>query len=310
VDDSVDVREVRRDVHRHPEVGFTEFRTASRAAGLLADLGWTITTGADAMAADARRGMPAADELAAAYQRAQEHEADARYLPAMRDGMTAVVGELRGARPGPVLGIRADMDALPLPESKDTSHLPARAGFGSRWAGTMHACGHDGHVAIALGLAARLAGDRDFPGTVKLFLQPAEEGARGARAMVAAGVADDVDAFVAPHLGLGLPTGSIAPAVPELLANTKLRATFHGRAAHASSSPHEGRHAILGAAAAALGVHALPPYPGHLTRVNVGQLVGGTSSNIVPDSAVLLLETRADDEAVAAELDTRACFRS
>lgn len=298
------VTELRRDFHRHPEVGFCEFRTASRAAGALADLGWDVGVGADVLQPDARLGVPAPDVLEAAYTRAAGAGADDRFLPAMRGGLTGVVATLRGNRPGPVVALRADLDALPLTESDDPAHLPAREGFRSRWPDAMHACGHDGHVAVALELARRLS-DQDFAGTVRLVLQPAEEGGRGAAAMVAAGVAEDVDVFLAAHLGLGLPTGAVCPAVPDLLANAKLRATFRGSAAHASMAPEQGRHALLGAAAATLGVHTMPRFSGHETRVNVGMLTSGTSSNIVPDTAVMLLETRADDGTVNEELERR-----
>ncbi|TNC26444.1 amidohydrolase [Amycolatopsis alkalitolerans] len=301
---SASVVDLRRDFHRHPEVGFCEFRTASRAAGILADLGWDVLVGADAMAPDSRLGVPEPTVLDAAYRRAARDGADDRFLPAMRGGLTGVLATLRGNRPGPVTALRADLDALPLAESADEAHLPAREGFRSLWPGAMHACGHDGHVAVALTIAGRLA-DRDFPGTVRLVLQPAEEGGRGAAAMVEAGAVDDVDVFLAAHLGLGLPTGSVCPAIPGLLANSKLRATFHGTAAHAAMAPERGRHALLGAAAAAVAVHTMPPYSGHETRVNVGMLTSGTSSNIVPDTAVMLLETRADEGAVNEELERR-----
>jgi len=302
--DQYDVVSLRRDLHRHPEVGFTEFRTASRAAGRLADLGWQVRAGAQVVDADARLGVPDEAELAEAYDRAARTGADPRYLPALRGGLTGVVASLRGDRPGPVLAVRADLDALPLNESGDPGHAPSRLGFASTWPGRMHACGHDGHVAVALTLAARLA-DRHFPGEVRLILQPAEEGGRGGAAMAAAGVVDDVDVFVAPHLGLGLPTGTICTDVAGLLANTKLRAVFRGVAAHASMAPEQGRHALLGAAAATLAVHSMPTYSGHQTRVNVGAVHGGTVSNIVPDRAELRLETRADDGDVNAELERR-----
>ncbi|WP_245617432.1 amidohydrolase [Amycolatopsis taiwanensis] len=301
---SMTVTELRRDFHQHPEVGFCEFRTASRAAGVLADLGWDVGAGADVLDPNTRLGMPAPEVLDAAYRRAADADGDDRFLPAMRGGLTGVVATLRGKRPGPVVALRADLDALPLSESDDPAHIPTRDGFRSRWPGAMHACGHDGHVAVALELARRLS-DQDFPGTVRLVLQPAEEGGRGAAGMVAAGVADDVDIFLTAHLGMGLPTGTVCPAIPDLLANSKLRATFQGSASHASMAPEQGRHALLGAAAATLGVHTMPRFSGHETRVNVGMLTSGTSSNIVPDTAVMLLETRADDGTVNEDLERR-----
>lgn len=301
------VIELRRDFHRYPEVGFCEFRTASRAAGMLADLGWEVQTGTAVMDRMARLGVPSDDVLAAAWSRAADAGGDRRFLPAMQGGMTGVTATLVGNRPGPSLALRADMDALPLKESDAASHFPAREGFASVWDGAMHACGHDGHIAIALGLAAELANNRDFPGSVKLVLQPAEEGGRGGAAMAAvSGVTDGVDLFYALHLGMGLPAGVVCPHISGLMANSKLRATFSGLASHAAMSPEQGRHALLGAASAAVAVHTLPHFPGHETRVNVGVLNSGTSSNIIPDRAEMLLETRADDGAVNDDLEARA----
>jgi aminobenzoyl-glutamate utilization protein A len=168
----------------------------------------------------------------------------------------------------------------------------------------MHACGHDGHVGMAIELAERLTADPP-DGRVTILLQPAEEGGRGAAAMVPAGVVDDVDVLLAAHLGIGLADGTVAASVDGLLANTKLRAVFHGRAAHAAMAPHEGRSALLAAAAATLAVHAMPPFPGHETRVAVGALHGGTVSNVVPDLATMLLETRADAGRVNEEIEAR-----
>ncbi|WP_078876447.1 amidohydrolase [Streptomyces sp. 150FB] len=296
----------RRDIHRHPEVGFTEFRTASLIAGHLADLGWEVRTGTEAISPGDRLGVPDAAELDTAYRRAAESGADARHLPSLRGGNTAVVATLRGARPGPSLALRADIDALPVLESDDGGHLPGREGFRSVHDGVMHACGHDGHIGMAIELAERLTADPPPSGSVTLLFQPAEEGGRGARAMVPAGVADSVDLLVAVHLGLNLPTGTVASSLDGLLANSKLRAVFRGVSAHASLAPHEGRSALLGAAAATLAVHGLPPFPGHETRVAVGRISGGTSSNIVPDRAEVLLETRADDGAVNEDLEARA----
>lgn len=294
----------RRDLHAHPEVGFTEFRTVSRVAGRLADLGWDVVAGAEVIDAGARLGVPPDDVVDTAYARAERAGGDDRFLPALRGGLTAAAATWHGSAPGPTVALRVDVDALPILEATD-DHRPARDGFGSRYAGSMHACGHDGHVGMAIALAERLSADPPARGAVRLLIQPAEEGGRGAAAMVPAGVVDDVDVLFAAHLGIGLPSGTVAAAVDGLLANTKLRATFHGRAAHASMAPHEGRSALLGAAAATLAVHTMPPWPGHETRVAVGAVHGGTSSNIVPDRAEMLLETRADDGAVNAAITER-----
>ncbi len=295
----------RRDIHRFPEVGFTEFRTASRIAGAFADLGWQVVFGPHAMSADDRLGLPAPDVLGDAYNRAAESGADERFLPAMRGGHTAVVVTLASGRPGPAIGLRADIDALPIRESSDAMHVPTAQGFRSTNAGVMHACGHDGHIGIAVELAERLTARPPASGSVTIFFQPAEEGGRGARAMVPTGLADRIDLMLAAHLGLRLPTGSVASSMDGLLANSKLRATFHGVAAHASLAPQEGRNALLGAASAMLAIHGLPRIPGHETRVGVGRISGGTSSNIVPDTAEMLLETRADEGSVNEDLEAR-----
>ena len=107
--------EWRRDLHAHPEVGFTEFRTASRIAGRLADLGWDVVAGRDAIVGEQRLGVPAEVELGAAYARAEAEGGDPRFLPALRGGHTAVVATLRGT--GPTVGLRADIDALPIFEA-------------------------------------------------------------------------------------------------------------------------------------------------------------------------------------------------
>ncbi|WP_158604359.1 amidohydrolase [Nocardioides mangrovicus] len=293
----------RRDVHAHPEVGFTEFRTASRVAGHLADLGWTVVVGPEAMAHDRRLGVPSEAELDAAFERASSDGGDPRFLPAMRGGHTAVVASIGEGHPH--LAIRADIDALPLAENDSRSHRPAAEGFASMYAGRMHACGHDAHVGMAVELAERLAAEPP-PGRVTIVFQPAEEGGRGGRAVAASGLVDDVDLLLALHVGLSLPTGTLLASNDGLLANAKLRATFHGRASHAALHPEEGRNALLGAASATLALQGMTRVAGHETRVAVGRIAGGTSSNIVPDRAEMLLEVRADDGEVCDDLERRA----
>lgn len=170
----------------------------------------------------------------------------------------------------------------------------------------MHACGHDWHVAVGIEVGRRLCADRDFAGTVLLVFQPGEEGVRGARSMVAAGVVDDVTVMLGLHLGINLPVGTVAAGARGLLATQKLRVEFEGEAAHAALAPHHGRNALLGAVSASLALHTLPPHTGHTTRVNVGRLVSGTAAGIVPERAVLDCELRADDETVLAWLRGRA----
>lgn len=283
----------RRDFHRYPELGWTEFRTSARIAEILESFGLEVRIGGDAVRADARRGLPPVTELDAAFHRAQREGASDKYLPAMRGGLTGVVSTLDGAKPGPTVGLRFDIDALPITEVSEQGHLPSREGFASMHPGIMHACGHDGHAAIGLGVAKLLASVREhLSGRVKFLFQPAEEGVRGAQAMIAAGLLDDCDYLLGCHLGLEMKTGGIVAGVNGFLATTKLEAVFSGAEAHAAFRPEQGRNALLAAATAALNIHALPHHSGGLSRVNVGVLQAGTDHNIIPGRALLKLEVR------------------
>jgi len=164
----------------------------------------------------------------------------------------------------------------------------------------MHACGHDGHTAMGLGLAAFLptiAGG--WRGRVKLIFQPAEEGSRGAGPMVAAGVLADVDYFLAAHLGVAaLETGLVACGAHGFSPTTKLNAYFLGEAAHAGGEPQAGRNALLAAAAATVQLHAIARHGGGNSHINVGVFHGGTARNIVADRAELKLEVRGQTDAI------------
>jgi aminobenzoyl-glutamate utilization protein A len=300
----MDVVTRRRQLHRWPEPGFTEFWTAATVIGELQALGYQVRWGVDASDLDEVLGLPGPDELADAARRAVGRGADPGLVASLGVGGTGVVADLRGHHPGPVTALRFDMDALPIDESTDTDHRPTREDFRSENDGHMHACGHDGHVAIGLALAARLA-DGHFPGTVRLIFEPAEEGGRGAAPLVAGGAVAGVDRLLCLHLGMGLPVGTMAAASVGFFANTKLRAVFTGRAAHAAAAPEEGRNALLGAATALLSIHALPRFASAATRVNVGILRGGAAPNIIAAHAELSLEVRATDGDVNAELVRR-----
>ena len=214
----------------------------------------------------------------------------------MRQGITGVIGELRCGE-GPVIALRFDIDALGLTERADEGHRPAREGFASRNPGMMHACGHDGHAAIGLGVAEALMTLRDqLRGTVRLIFQPAEEGARGARALTAAGHLDDVDFFIGNHVAptRALDDGDVTVGTWGSLATSKLDVLFTGQAAHAGGFPEQGRNALLAAASAALALHGIPRHSGGQSRVNVGVLRAGTGRNVVPDRAEMQVEVRGE----------------
>ena len=142
----------------------------------------------------------------------------------------------------------------------------------------MHACGHDGHMALGLGLAALLTAPGAAPlrQRVRLLFQPAEEGVRGAASMIAhvAGARH----FLAVHIGLGAPrSGDLVTGVGAFLATSKFDVRFTGRAAHAGAAPEQGRDALKGAASALLGLHALPRHGHGTSRICVGRLEGGST---------------------------------
>jgi aminobenzoyl-glutamate utilization protein A len=298
----------RRDFHRHPELGFCEFRTAAIVASTLEKLGWQVAVGAEVMRAEARMEVPPAAEIAAARAEALRDGADPAWVARLGDGLTGVVGTLDTGRPGPTVALRVDLDALPVLENNEAAHLPVRENFTSARPGRMHACGHDGHTAIGLGVASVLpALAKNWHGKIKLIFQPAEEGCRGAKSMVAAGVLADVDQYFATHLGISLnETGAVACGTDHILATTKLDATFRGVAAHAGVDPHVGRNALLAAATATVQLHAIARHGAGASRINVGRLEGGTGRNIIADHAVLKLEVRGETTAISAWMATEA----
>ena len=202
--------EFRRDLHRHPELGFTEYRTQARIAERLEALGYRLRLGCEVMREQEMLGLPPSPALADAREAAVASGARSDLVRRMGDGMTGLVAELSSGK-GPVIAMRFDVDALPLGEARNERHRPHRLGFASKYDGRMHASGHDGHATIGLGLAEIAAREpRSWSGTLRLMFQPAEEGGRGAWPMVAAGVVDDVDLFLALHLGCDLSSRKVA----------------------------------------------------------------------------------------------------
>ena len=310
---SPELTALRRDFHHYPETGWLEMRTSAIIAKRLTELGYDVKTGRTVCAEGARMGLPDADTLRRHAQEALAQGAPAAYLtPDMAEGFTGVIGELRCGE-GPVLALRFDIDALGMTECPADTHRPTREGFSSANAGSMHACGHDGHAAIGLGVAQVLMALRDqLHGTVRLLFQPGEEGARGARAMVAAGHLDDVDVFIGSHIAPtgGPDDGDVTPGTWGSLATTKYDVTFTGLAAHAGGFPEKGKNALLAAASAVLALQAIPRHSGGQSRVNVGTLHAGTGRNVIPDRAVMQLEVRGETTEInqyMAEMAVAAC---
>ena len=301
---------LRRDFHSYPETGWLEMRTSAIIHETLAGLGYTVLTGSGAVLPGARMGVPDAETL---ERHAREVESQpgtplAFLTEEMKKGLTGVVGILE-AGPGPVVALRFDVDALPMVERQDEGHRPAREGFSSRNPGMMHACGHDAHAAIGLGVARVLMALRnEIHGTLKLIFQPAEEGARGARAITEAGHLEDVDVFIGSHVAPTgeLDDGDVTAGTWGSLATSKLDVSFRGLAAHAGGYPEKGRNALLAAASAALSLHAIPRHSGGQSRVNVGVLQAGTGRNVVPDRAMMMVEVRGETTEINAFMEEQA----
>ncbi len=301
----------RRDFHAYPELGFCEYRTAASICDVLSGLpGCTLRLGPAALSADGMMAAPSPDEAAAARAEALAAGADSRWVEQMGNGLTGVIAEWVFPRPGPTVAFRVDIDALPVTETAADAHAPVRAGFASLQPGRMHACGHDGHTAIGLGLASLVAARsarENWGGRLRLIFQPAEEGCSGAAPMLAAGAVDGVDYFIAGHLGVSaVEDGLVSCGTDSFLATTKMDVILRGVAAHAGIKPHEGRNALLAAAALTLQLHAISRHGAGDSRINVGVMRAGSGRNVIADRAELELEVRGTTTAVNAFMTAEA----
>ena len=296
----------RRDFHRYAESGWEEFRTASLVARRLSELGYEVQVGRQVIRDEDRMGLPPAEALEASWQRAVEQGGDPEYLDLVRGGFTGVVGILENGS-GPTVGIRCDMDSLAMTESQSKAHRPVQEGCVSLNENAAHTCGHDAHTALGLGLAQVLMTLKDgLQGRVKQIFQPAEEGVRGAKSMVGAGVLDDVDDLLGLHVLTGWALGEIHPGMGGFAATEKFDALFTGVPAHAGGNPHEGQNALLAAAAAVLHLYAISRHGDGATRVNVGQMQAGISRNVIAPRAHLVAETRGSTSELSRYMYERA----
>lgn len=285
----------RRDFHQYPETGFFEMRTASIVAATLDELGFSLQLGKEVMNEEYCMGRPSEEEIGDHVKWAKANGANLDYLKHFEEGYTGIVATWDTGREGPTIAFRFDMDALDIHESEDDKHFPNIEGFRSTIHNKMHACGHDAHTAIGLGLATMIAENHEkLNGVIKLIFQPAEEGVRGAKSMVKADVVKDVDYFIAIHIGTGVPQGRFVASNNGFLASSKLDITFIGKSSHAGAKPEEGRNALLAAATAAMNMYAISRHSGGMSRVNVGEMHAGSGRNIIPDHALLKVETRGE----------------
>ncbi|WP_135820294.1 amidohydrolase [Halostella litorea] len=291
------IADLRRDLHRRPERAWREFYTTARVVEAVESVGVdALHVGPDALATDERMAVPDDDAIAAAAERARDAGVDEELLDDLAGGNTGVVAELHRGE-GPTVALRVDIDGLPIEESTDDDHAPAAAGFRSEHDGSMHACGHDAHAAIGVGVLERVA-ESDFSGTFKVLFQPAEEVIGGGKAMAESGHVDDVDYLFAVHVGLDHPTGEVVAGIDGFLAVEHFDVTFTGESAHAGAKPNEGRNANQALAAAVQNLYAIPRHEDGATRVNAGRIEGGTAANIVPEHAEMAVEVRGETTAL------------
>jgi len=258
VDFASDLTAIRQDLHAHPELGFEEVRTSGIVAEQLRALGIEVTTGI---------------------------------------GKTGVVGVLKGHRPGRAIGLRADMDALPIHEQ---TNLP----YASRNAGVMHACGHDAHTTILLGAARYLAANRDFSGTAVFIFQPAEEGLGGARRMIAEGLFDrfPCDEIYALHNSPYHPAGVIGVRPGPAMAGANFfDITITANGCHAAA-PHTGIDSIVIATSLVQQLQSIVARNVSASQqivLSVTQIHAGAAYNVIPETATLAGTVRYFDRDLA-----------
>lgn len=288
---------LRRKFHTQPETGWTEFLTTARIVESLKSCGFDILLGEKIINRNYIRGNSPHD-IQQGILRAQQNGVALDTLKAM-NGITGCVGIWRSPRPGKTLALRFDIDCVNVDESKAASHRPNREGFSSIYPECMHACGHDGHIAIGLAIAHWInANQHQLNGTIKLLFQPAEEGARGARPMAESGIVDDVDYLLSSHLSFIADSGEVVIDPQQFLSTTKMEAIFTGKAAHAGAQPHLGCNALAAACQATMQILAIPHHGSGMSRANVGALHSGQGSNVIPDHAKMTLEVRGETDEI------------
>ena len=256
--------DIRRDIHRHPELGFDEHRTSALVAERLEAWGYAV-----------ERGL----------------------------GGTGVVGRLERGNGERRLGLRADMDALPIDEATGLD-------YASEHGGVMHACGHDGHTAMLLAAAHHLAERGRFDGTLNLIFQPAEEGGGGALRMIEQGLFDKYpcDAIFAMHNMPGLPQGRLALREGAAMASSDYATiTLTGIGGH-GAMPHRAVDPIVAAASIVMALQTVVSRnidPLQMAVVTVGAVHAGKANNVIPQSATLELSVRALDRGVRQHLEER-----
>ena len=284
---------IRRHLHTMPEEGWSEFTTTNFIVEKLKEYGYQVLLGTKVINPENCLGR-SQKVVDAGIAYARKNGVSEDFLKAT-EGYTGCCGILDTGRPGPTLAVRFDIDCVPVTESTEQDHIPQSEGFESTRPGLMHACGHDAHMSTGLALAHWVADHKDeLKGRIKFLFQPAEEGVRGAGAMAASGVVDDVDTLIGAHVGTFAKLGTIGLCESGFLASTKIDVHFHGRPSHAGADPEKGRSALMAACAAAMMMQGIPRSGEGTTRIAVGRLNAGEGRNVTPVHADMQLEVRGE----------------
>ena len=298
-----DVIRYRREFHKYPEPGWSEVRTSARIAEILNETGVPVVlTGRDVIDVPFMETHADVIDLSEETRRANceraINEGAREDIVRATEGYPGVIGIIDTGRPGPVTAFRFDIDCLPYDEFDGSGYRPSDEGYRSAHPGCVHACGHDGHTALGLGLAGKIMSGMDgIDGKIKLIFQPAEEVYFGAQSIVQKGHLDDVDRVIVVHVALSaenepLRSHSICCGVRDFMGCTQLDVTFHGVGAHPCGAAQEGKNALLAAASAALNLHSIAMHEKGLGRVNVGFIRGGEVTNVICDECTIGLEYR------------------
>ena len=298
----------RRKLHQHPQPGWLEFYATAFVAEKLSEWGYEIQLGSQIVDSEKRLFVPPTDVIQREYEKTLSIGFDKRFLEPAKDGLTGVVGILKGKEPGPQIAFRFDIDALEMTETTDQDHRANIEGYVSQNLGYAHMCGHDAHTATGLLLARYFAENKDMiKGTIKFIFQPDEEKLSGAKSMVAKDVVDGVDYLIGGHVGANLlKVGQIGLNVSNMLAVTRSEITFKGKAAHSTGRPDQGKNALLGSCTAISNLHAISRHGLGVSMVNVGKIQGGSAWNIIADHVVFWLETRAETSEINDYLQKKA----
>ncbi|WP_435147395.1 amidohydrolase [Halobaculum sp. P14] len=299
-----DLVQLRRDLHRHPEPAWCEFYTTARLVDELEtrDLD-ELHYGPDILGSE-RMNVPDDDELAEWFERARDEGAREDVLAEIEGGYTGAVAVVRRGD-GPVVGVRVDIDALPITEADEETHAPVDASFRSEHDGWMHACGHDAHATFGVGVVDEILAS-DFEGTLKVFFQPGEEQIVGGKPMADSELIDDVDYLFAAHVGLDHPTGEVVAGVDGFLAVSHFLAEFEGEPSHAGGHPEQGKNTVQAMAAAIQNLYGIPRHADGATRVNAGLVGGGTATNIIPEESFVEGEVRGETTELMEYMDEKA----